>query len=95
MIIDFDTWKAEYQPRMIDQYNYEGDCDKHPDEEGCACEFLYPTNLEELPDYDETALAEQRVWTWRKDGTVVSGVASDDEWLLITIKPWTESITVD
>jgi hypothetical protein len=93
MIIKFDAWKAEYQPRIIDEPNTE--CDEHPDEEGCACDYLYPTNREELADYDETALAEQRVWTWFMDGPIVSGIHGHDEWLLVTRKPWTESTTVD
>lgn len=95
--LDFDTWKAEYQPRIIDEPNTE--CDTHPDEEGCSCEYLYPTNREELADFDETAEAEQRVWTWFMDGTgaapIVSGIHGDDEWLLVTAKPWTEDTTVD
>jgi hypothetical protein len=86
--IEFDAWKAEYEPRIYDQ---SADmCED--DHEVCDCEFLYTVNLDELADDedDANAVAEQRLWTWREDGTIVSGIENRKADLLITEKPWSE-----
>lgn len=90
--LDFDTWKAEYQPRVYEDTGAE--CDEHG--WSCECEFLYTVTPTELADDDEdlAAGAECRLWTWRNDGTIVSGVESSNADVLITAKPYTEATIV-
>jgi hypothetical protein len=90
-VIDFDTWKAEYEPRVYQDsgawcYDHNGDCD---------CEFLYTVELSELTEEEEdfNAEEEQRLWTWHEDGTIVSGIHDKRAALLITKKPWHEATT--
>ena len=90
--MDFDTWKAEYEPRIYDQ---SADmCED--DHEICDCEFLYTVNLDELADEedDANAVAENRIWTWKVGGDIVSGVQTPGWDFLITKKAYTEEITV-
>jgi hypothetical protein len=88
--VDFDTWKAEYIPRIYDQSADMCEEDDHTD--FCDCEYLYTVTLEDLADDedDANAEAEQRLWTWREDGTIVSGIENRRADLLITEKPWSE-----
>ena len=90
--MEFDAWKAEYEPRIYDQ---SADmCED--DHEICDCEFLYTVNLDELADDegDANAVAENRIWTWMVGGEIVAGVQSPGWDFLITTKPYTEAITV-
>jgi hypothetical protein len=90
MIIDFDTWKAEYQPRIYEDSGAE--CDEHGWE--CECEFLYTVTLDELDDEDANAVAENRIWTWMVGGDIVSGIQQPGWDFLITKKPYSEATTV-
>ena len=91
--IDFDEWKAEYEPRVY----LDMECDDH---EECDCEFLYTHDLSEI-DSDEyededslrRAIDENRVWTWDNIG-IRSGVDNQRSELLVTKKPWTEKMEV-
>jgi hypothetical protein len=90
--IEFYAWKAEYEPRIYDQ---SADmCED--DHEICDCEFLYTVELAELIEDEEDANAgyERRLWTWRNDGTIVSGVEDWRSDILITVKPYTEHTVV-
>jgi hypothetical protein len=102
--IDFDTWKAEYEPRLMDEV----ECDDHAE---CECEYLYPYQMGELQYYLDTAeddkelgeedardnlalaISENRVWSWQAD-RIVTGVISERSDLLVTTKPWTEKMEV-
>lgn len=102
--IEFDAWKAEYEPRLVE----EPECDDHDE---CECEYLYPYDLGELQYYldfaeddkesggedarDNLAIAisENRVWSWESD-RIVNGVVSERSDLLVTTKPWTETTEV-
>jgi hypothetical protein len=90
MTLDFDTWKAEYQPRVYEDTGAE--CDEHGWE--CECEFLYTVNLDELEDEDANAVAENRIWTWMVGGEIVSGIQKPGWDFLITKKPYNEEIVV-
>lgn len=92
MRIAFDTWKAEYEPRIYEQSSEM--CEE--DHEECDCEFLYTVDLTELAEDEEDHAAgpERRLWTWRNDGTIVSGVESVHADILITAKPYTEDTMV-
>ena len=94
--IDFDAWKAEYEPRIYEDSGAE--CFDH---EECDCEFLYTYTLPELidenwedEDWMETkAIQEKRIWTWDNEG-IRSGVTNERSELLITKKPWTEETEI-
>ena len=90
--IEFDAWKAEYEPRIYDQSS--DMCED--DHEICDCEFLYTVNLDELADEedDANAVAENRIWTWQVGGAIVSGVQTPGWDFLITKKPYTEEMRV-
>lgn len=88
--LDFDTWKAEYQPRVYEDTGAE--CDEHG--WSCECEFLYTVNLDELDADDANAVAENRIWTWKVGGEIVSGIQKPGWDFLITAKPYTEETTV-
>ena len=90
MTIDFDTWKAEYIPRVYVDSGAE--CDEHGWD--CECEFLYTVDIDELDEEDYKAGPENRLWTWRADGSIVSGVVSFKSDILITEKPYTEATLV-
>ncbi len=92
MRIPFETWKAEYEPRIYQDSGAE--CDEHGWE--CECEFLYTVDPTELIDDEEDHAAgpERRLWTWHGDGTITSGVDSVHADILITAKPYTEETTV-
>jgi len=87
MVIDFETWKAEFKPRIYQDSGAE--CYDH---EVCSCEFLYTVELSELADDDDdrNAEAEQRLWSWQANGLIVSGVTDLRADLLITEKPWSK-----
>jgi hypothetical protein len=91
--IEFDAWKAEYEPRIYDQSS--DMCED--DHEICDCEFLYTVNLEELADEedDANAVAENRIWTWMVGGKIVSGVQTPGWDFLITKKAYTEPTEVN
>ena len=103
--IDFDTWKAEYEPRVYEDSG--AWCDEHADENvanpenWCDCEFLYTYTLPELADEDyvdevwreDVAIQENRVWTWDNVG-IRSGVDNERSELLVTKKPYTEKMEV-
>ena len=93
MKIPFDTWKAEYEPRI----SLDMECDEH---EECECEVLYPYHLSEIDDYEDEdslrlAIEQDRVWTWDNRG-IRSGIDKTEPWadLLITKKAWTEETEV-
>ena len=105
MKIEFDTWKAEYQPRV---YESSGEmCDEHDTfeigAEPCECEFLYtydqtdPEDEDEETDYPEDslrlAIKENRVWTWDNQG-IRSGITGVGSELLVTKKAWTQQTEV-
>jgi hypothetical protein len=90
MTLDFDTWKAEYEPRIYEDSGAE--CDEHGWE--CGCEFLYTVSLDELDDEDANAVAENRIWTWMIGGDIVSGIQKPGWDFLITKKPYNEEIVV-
>jgi hypothetical protein len=105
--IDFDTWKAEYEPRVYEDSG--AYCFDHEDQ--CDCEFLYTYQMGELQYYLDTAeddkelggedardnlaiaISENRVWSWLDDRIVI-GVVSQRSDLLVTTKPWTENVEV-
>ena len=91
MKIEFDTWKAEYEPRIYEDSGAE--CFDH---EECECEFLYTFELQELEqdEEDSSAIAENRVWSWLTNGDIVSGIVIPND-LLVTKKPWTERTWVN
>ena len=103
--IEFDAWKAEYEPRVYEDSG--AWCDEHEDanledpENWCECEFLHTYTLPELSDEDyededwreNSAIQENRVWTWDNVG-IRSGVDNERSELLITKKPWTEKMEV-
>ena len=93
--IDFDEWKAEYEPRVYEDSG--AYCFDHEDE--CDCEFLYTHDQSEI-DYDyededslRRAIDENRVWTWDNVG-IRSGADNERSELLVTKKPWTEKMEV-
>jgi hypothetical protein len=86
----FEQWKAEYQPRVYEDSGAE--CFDHEDE--CDCEFLYTVELTELDEEDANAVAENRIWTWRSDGSIVSGVESERADLLITQKSYQQEMEI-
>ena len=90
MNIDFETWKAEYEPQIYEDSGAE--CYDHDE---CECEFLYTYEPSEILDDEELAplVKQHRVWTWRSDGSIVNGIAGSD--LLVTAKPWTEEMEVN
>jgi hypothetical protein len=90
MRIKFDTWKAEYQPRIYDQSSEM--CEEEAHVDYCDCEFLYTVDLAELAEDEEDHAAghERRLWTWRGDGTIVSGIEDVRGDILITVKPYSE-----
>lgn len=90
MRIKFEDWKAEYVPRIYVDSGAE--CDEHG--WGCACEFLYTIDPYELDEEDINAGLERRLWTWRNDGTIVSGVTNWKADILITERPYTEDTVV-
>jgi hypothetical protein len=90
MGITFDTWKAEYQPRVYEDSGAE--CDEHGWE--CECEFLYTVDLHDMLEEDANAGHERRLWTWRNDGTIVSGVEDVRGDILITVKPYNRYMVV-
>lgn len=91
MKIEFDTWKAEYQPRVYEDSGAE--CFDH---EECECEFLYTFELQELEQDEEesSAITENRVWSWLTNGDIVSGIVIPND-LLVTQRPWTERTWVN
>jgi hypothetical protein len=105
MKIQFDTWKAEFKPRVYEDTG--AWCDGHEDANRadmanwCECEFLYTTDLTELEDDEEIdpehslslAIKENRVWTWDNAG-IRSGVTTDRSELITTAKAWTEQTEV-
>ncbi len=93
--MDFDTWKAEYEPRIYIQSSEM--CEEEDHVEICDCEFLYTVNLDELADEedDANAVAENRIWTWMVGGKIVSGVQTPGWDFLITKKAYTEPTEVN
>jgi hypothetical protein len=89
--LNFDTWKAEYEPKIYEDSGAE--CYDH---EECECEFLYTYDLAELDFYDELAPAiiENRVWTWHGDGRIVSGIDNPRADILVTAKPYEQETIV-
>lgn len=92
MEMKFDDWKKEFQPQ-IEEDSWSG-CFEH--EEICECEFLYSYELTEILNDEELteALYANKVWTWRENGEIVSGIESARASLLVTEKPYTQQITV-
>jgi hypothetical protein len=102
MIIKFDDWKAEYEPRYYEDSGAE--CFDH---DKCDCVFLLTYGLEELADEDEeflesypelalsVAIKENRVWSWGNDGGIRSGITTPRSELLVTERAWTEETEVD
>ena len=102
MIIKFDDWKAEYEPRYYEDSGAE--CFDH---DKCDCVFLLTYGLEELADEDEdflesypelalsVAIKENRVWSWGNDGGIRSGITTPRSELLVTKRAWTEVTEVD
>lgn len=91
MQMKFDDWKKEYSPEIqIDN----SECEEH--DNGCECEFLYSFELTEILNDEELteALYANKVWTWRENGEIVSGIESAKASLLVTEKPYTQQITV-
>ena len=82
--MDFQTWKAEYQPRIYEDTGAE--CYDH---ETCDCEFLYTFDASDPYEAEELALAidERRAWTWHSDGRICSGTLCRGDYL-ITEKPY-------
>jgi hypothetical protein len=78
-IIPFNSWKAEYQPRIYEDSGAE--CFDH---EECDCEFLYTFEDSEV---EEEGIERNKVWTWRSDGSIRAGTWGPE--LLVTEKPWT------
>jgi hypothetical protein len=103
--IDFDTWKAEYEPRVYEDsgaYCFDHEEQNLSDPENwCDCEFLYTYTLPELTDenwededwMETKAIQEKRIWTWDNEG-IRSGVTNERSELLITKKPWAEKMEV-
>ena len=81
--IKFDTWKAEYKPRIYEDSGAE--CFDHDE---CDCEFLYTFDLTERDGYSDEevikAFCESRIWTWFPDGTIRSGCWNYKADVLIT-----------
>lgn len=98
--LDFDTWKAIYQPRIyVDTGAW---CEEHAEDNEaepsnwCECEFLYTFELSELEqdEDDSSAISERRVWTWNSDGTISSGIANDRADILVTVKPYEQEMII-
>lgn len=89
--VDFETWKKEYAP-ILQVDNIE--CDEHAD--NCECEFFYPFEKWEIIEDEDNNLAihENRVWTWRPDGAIVSGFEDGAEYYLITEQPYNQKTLV-
>jgi hypothetical protein len=86
-VIPFNTWKAEYQPRIYEDSGAE--CYDH---EECDCEFLYTFEHHEVEELkEEEGIKYNQVWTWRSDGSITAGVCGPE--LLITEKRWTDIFT--
>lgn len=92
MHIDFETWKKEYSP-IMQMDNIE--CELHDDI--CECEFLYPFEKWEIIEDEDNnqAINENRVWTWRVDGAIVSGMEDGAEYYLITENAYSQKIIVN
>ena len=81
--IDFDTWKAEYKPRVYEDSGAE--CFDHDE---CDCEFLYTFELDELQELqEEEGYKLNQIWTWTSDA-IKAGIGAGE--LLVTEKPWTD-----
>ena len=94
--MEFETWKAEYEPRVYVDSGAE--CFEH---EECDCEFLYTYDITELDDKDDEddedslilAVKENRVWTWDNKG-IRSGITNTSSDLLVTKKAWTNEMEI-
>jgi hypothetical protein len=81
--IPFDTWKAEYKPRVYEDSGAE--CFDHDE---CDCEFLYTFELDELQELqEEEGYKLNQIWTWTSDA-IKAGIGAGE--LLVTEKPWTD-----
>lgn len=90
-LMAFEEWKAEFSPIIYEDSGAE--CFDH--EEECECEFLYTFELAELGENEgfAEAIAENRVWSWLGDGSIVSGIHGKAD-LLVTAKAYTEKTEV-
>ncbi len=96
----FELWKAEYEPRIYEDtgahcYEHEEENNANP-ENWCDCEYLYTFDVTDKDEKAEVeqAIRERRAWTWRGDGTIVSGVEVIGGDILITAKPFDDFIVV-
>lgn len=90
--MNFEQWKAEFEPVIYEDSGAE--CYDH---ETCDCEFLYTFDPVELLQNEEhaSAMFERRVWTWKENGTIISGLVCERSPLLVTKKPYTEEMEIN
>lgn len=93
-VMRFEDWKQKFEPRIYESSREM--CEEQHADDDCVCEYLYSFELSELEqDEDEApALRENRVWTWRSDGTIVTGIDSDRADLLVTKRAYSEPMIV-